>query len=648
MRADHMPGHWPDLSDQDVPAPETTGRLRLLRTAGLLALAVGVLYLTWRIFVTVPGATWWLAWPLVLLEVHSLLTFCLYLHVLWHPGYLRPPPPVIASRLGISVLIPTYNEPPEVLLPTLAAAAALPEPQSVWVLDDGDRRWVREMAAALSVTYRARATHEHAKAGNINAVLPDIPTELIAVLDADHVVRSDFLRNVLGYFDDPRVALVQLPQSFYNTDSFEHMHWPPGRRFAEQDLFYRLLAEARNRWGAAFWCGTNSVVRLSALREVGGVATQSVTEDIHTTVRLHRAGHRTVYHNEVLAQGLAAVNSEQYLNQRLRWGTGAMQVLRADNPLSDPALTWHQRLSYASTLLGWFDSWWTLGFVLLPMMTLFTGALPASAPVTTFLAVFVLAWLSQRVATQLLARGRAPLWPSTVFEFIRMPAGLRATTALLSARPRPFTVTDKGRTDDARRSMPTPRLLVALLVVSVVSSVWYAATLIGFTPVTYPIPWVAHAAALWVGFNAAFVTGALIRIRSPQFGSERRAAVRFRAMGGVALDGNQAEVEDVSLTGLRAITRQPLDLGSVVSVDLSPLTPDPLKAVVRSSRTTGSGAVVGLEFVEMTIRLRARLALHLFQTGLSPTIVPLRPHDTPVDDQRHPEYVSLERMLTAG
>ena len=66
---------------------------------------------------------------------------------------------------------------------------------------------------------------------------------------------------------------------------------------------------------------------MEALRELGGVAHESVTGDIHTTVRIHRRGWRTGYHNEVLAYGLAAEDAEQYQTQRVRWGPGAMQVL---------------------------------------------------------------------------------------------------------------------------------------------------------------------------------------------------------------------------------------------------------------------------------------------------------------------------------
>ena len=619
MESALSPVRWPDVEDQELLRPDSPARRTAVRCISVLAVLVAGGYLIWRTLATVPDASWWLAWPLLVLEAHSLLTFLLYVHVLWEPGSMPPPPRAGAARQSVTVLIPTYNEPAEVLLPTVAAAAALEQAQEVWVLDDGRRPWVRQMAKSLGVRYRTRGDNAHAKAGNINAALADVTTDLVAVLDADHVVRADFLANVLGYFADPAVALVQTPQSFYNTDSFEHVH-SRNRHYCEQDLFYRLLAEARNKWGAAFWCGTNSVVRVSALREVGGVATETVTEDIHTSVRLHRGGWRTVYHNEVLARGLAASNSEQYLSQRLRWGTGAMQLLRVENPLTVAGLTWHQRLSYASTVLGWFDSWRTLGFIVLPMATVLTGGLPAMAPVVPFLTMFLLCWGVQRLAMQLLARGRAPLWQSTVFEFVRMPAAIKATLALVSGKHHPFTVTEKGRTGDVRRNMPMPGLLVGLLLGSAVSALWYVATLLHLTPVAYTVPWVAHASALWMLVNALLLFGALRRIRSTKFGSERRAAVRFPVAGWARVDGVTAEVDDLSITGAALVMPRPLTPGAQVELELTPLLDHPVRAQVCSSRAVPHGHLVGLEFTDMAAAVRGRLVLDLFQTGSAPAL----------------------------
>ena len=271
-----------------------------------------------------------------------------------------------------------------------------------------------------------------------------------------------------------------------------------------------------------------------------------------------------------------------------------------------------------NALLGWFDSRRTLGFILVPMVTLISGGLPASAPVVTFLVLFVSAWIIQRVALQFLARGRAPLWPATVFEFVRLPAGLRATTALASARPRPFQVTHKGRTDDSRRAMPMPWLLVILLVASLCTGLWYAATITGLTPLTYSIPWAAHAAMIWLVFNAAFLGWALYRIRSSRFGSERRAAVRFIATGVVLVDEVVGEVGDISLTGVAVSMPSPVTPGSYVCSELPGLIDESVRGVVRSSVGKPNGHDIGLEFAELAAPLRAQLALQLFQTGFAP------------------------------
>jgi hypothetical protein len=170
--------------DRTIPHRESRVRLRLIRTVAVTALVTGCCYLLWRVAATLPGTSWWLALPLLLLEVHATVTFALHLQVLWAPGTVTAPEPADEPDHSVTVLVPTYNEPAEVLLPTLAAAAALRQAREVWVLDDGARAWVRDMAASLGVVYRSRPVREHAKAGNVNAALSDVSTDLVAVLDA--------------------------------------------------------------------------------------------------------------------------------------------------------------------------------------------------------------------------------------------------------------------------------------------------------------------------------------------------------------------------------------------------------------------------------------------------------------------------------
>jgi cellulose synthase/poly-beta-1,6-N-acetylglucosamine synthase-like glycosyltransferase len=503
------------------------------------AVVIGAAYLIWRLLFTIAWDAWWVSIPLYLLELHAYLGLLLFIPSTWDLDANRPARRVTAPESRVAILLPTYNESVDILLPTIAAAIATRLPHETWVLDDGNRPAVKRLAEELGAIYVARAEHSHAKAGNINHVLPLLDVDFVAILDADHVAEPDLLEKTLGYFDDPDVALVQTPQDFYNVASFEHFG-----PLSEQQLFYRILQPARNRWNAAFWCGTGGIVRLSALRAVGGLATESITEDIHTTIRLHRAGWKTVYHNEPLARGLAAFTAEQYLAQRLRWGTGAMQVLRVDDPLFGPGLTIMQRISYAGTLFGWFDSWRTLGYVLVPLVVIFTGANPLSAPLMVLLPAFLLQFLVQQYALTRLSRGMAkPFW-SIVFDFARLPATLAATLQRFSRQRLKFAVTDKGAdAEGKRRRVPVPGLLFWLALFTVVAVLWGLINLLyPDPPLRYVSNDVVWGAMFWASFNGVFIVAASRRIHARRYASELRETVRFAVALPAHWNGRHATV----------------------------------------------------------------------------------------------------------
>jgi cellulose synthase (UDP-forming) len=573
-----------------LPAAEPARRLLATRFVAVLALVVTAAYLGWRATSTLNLAAWYLALPMLLLEVHAGVGLGLFAFSLWdvdaRPAIRSPDP-----RMSVAVLIPTYNESREVLLPTVAAAVALEPAHETWVLDDGARPWVREMAEAIGARYVARVTHEHAKAGNINHALGIVEADLLAILDADHVAHPDFLLRTLGYFRDPKVAVVQTPQEFYNVTSFEHGSGRTfGERFHEQTLFYRLLEPGKNRWNAAFWCGTNAVVRAKALRAVGGCATETITEDIHTTIRFHRRGWRSVYHNEVLARGLAADDAAQYQLQRNRWGTGAMQVLKIENPLVVPGLRLGQRLAYAATLLGWFHAWRTLGFLILPPAVLLTGEIPIVADGGTFALFFGTTYALQQLALFRLGRGAYRPILSILFELVRMTPNLRATLTLVVPRAPRFVVTPKGRTGDARGRVHAPPPLTAILGLSFVAAAVYALALLGVLPITYRSAWAAVGAFGWLVINAGLVWLAIRRVRSLRFAGERRAGVRFAVDVPGSVDGTSAGVQDVSVGGALLATREPLASRErhLVSFELAAGIVS-LWASVRSMRRAASG-----------------------------------------------------------
>ncbi len=597
----------------------------------LIAIAVSLGYLGWRTLDTLNLNVWWISLPLLLVEFQAFFSLLLFIFSLWDVNYLTPARKVSAFEGEIAVLIPTYNEGIEVLLPTVTAALALKPAHQTWVLDDGDRPEIEAMALSLGAFYLTRPDHSHAKAGNINHALDHIDADFIAVFDADHVASPNFLTNTLGYFDDPKVALVQTPQDFYNQHSFEHItdaaNKPGDHRkrvnqaYHEQALFYRVIQAGKNRWNGAFWCGTNAVIRLSSLKAIGGLATETITEDIHTTIRFHRRGWKTVYHNEVLARGLAAATASQYQLQRYRWGTGAMQVLRKENPLFVSGLTMRQRLAYAATLLGWFEAWRTLFYLLVPPIVLVTGAVPILADPVQFLVAFLLNYFFQQWCMVLLGRGMHKPIYGTIFELVRMTPNIRASLTLFKKGPQRFSVTPKGRTGQRRQPIAPPPILLWVLASSSFAGLIFLLNLTGFLN-TYSNIWTAYGAFFWLIFNSGLVWLAVKRVKSNSFASEVRRSVRFSTDLTASLGGLKVRVQNVSLTGVRLATcLQNAGFGEAfqkeqvhilaTNLDHTNVT---LKVVIKSiiSDSEGKAVFLGCEFLPGQFQERSILSKTLF------------------------------------
>lgn len=300
-------------------------------------------YLVWRLFVTVLPADGtiveiaWI-WAFFVIELFALcdtvILFFTYLRITdrrreadQHERRLRREPAEKLPR--VDVFITSYNEPLDVLEKTIIGALSLDYPNfEVWVLDDGRRIWLRDYCSAKGVGYITRPHNAGAKAGNINHALSKTNGEFFAVFDADFVPQRNFLIRTIGFFDDPKVGIVQVPHTFYNHDPLQTNFSLHKRMPDEQRLFYDSIMPSRDGWDAAFCCGSNSVTRRQALREIGdALPTSSVTEDMLLTLALLRKGFTTRYLCERLAYGLAPESVKAYFIQRQRWARGAIQIM---------------------------------------------------------------------------------------------------------------------------------------------------------------------------------------------------------------------------------------------------------------------------------------------------------------------------------
>lgn len=241
-------------------------RLILVRVIALAVVAFGLTYIAWRWSSTIAWGAWWIAVPLALAETYSLSESILYSLTMWNSKRRPAPPPATPGRT-VDVFITTYNEPLELVMKTALAARNMTYPHRTWILDDGNRTEFRHAAAAAGVGYIVRGEEwdgrpRFAKAGNVNNALSRTDGDFIAILDADQMPEPQFLDRVLGYFEDESVALVQTPQKFWNVGKGD----PLG---SEAELFYGPIQQGKDGWDAAFFCGSNAVLRREALMSLG-------------------------------------------------------------------------------------------------------------------------------------------------------------------------------------------------------------------------------------------------------------------------------------------------------------------------------------------------------------------------------------------
>lgn len=267
-------------------------RQRGTRICVVLTLFLGGNYILWRWLHSMSWSVWWIALPLVLAETYSLTDSFLFGVTMWKMRERGEPPTVMSPEPTVDVLITTYNEPVEMVMTTAVAALAIQHPHKTWILDDGTREDMAAAATAAGVGYLVRSEDwtgraRHAKAGNLNNALLAIDGEFLLILDADQIPAPEILTRTLGYFSDERVALVQTPQWFSNVTESD----PLG---SQAPLFYGPIQQGKDGWNAAFFCGSNALLRRDALMQLGVVG---YVEEVERTVRL---GLRTV--DSVLAK----------------------------------------------------------------------------------------------------------------------------------------------------------------------------------------------------------------------------------------------------------------------------------------------------------------------------------------------------------
>jgi cellulose synthase (UDP-forming) len=599
-----------DGSDQTRLGRFFDGHPRTLRALAVGALLWGLGYLTWRIGWSGAEASPVAFAMLLATEVYGLWA----LGTLTWYSWSRPPaerPPATPGR-GVDVYVCTYDEPLEVVAATLAGCRALTYPHTTYLLDDGRRPEMRELAELAGARYLTRADNSHAKAGNINAALGRTDGELVLMLDADHVPMPDALDAMVGYFDDESVALVQSPHDFFNHDSVQH--YVVGRH--EQSLFYRVVCPGKSRHGAAYWCGSAALLRRRALLDIGGVATETIAEDFHTTIRLQRNGWASRYHDEILVQGLAPHDLDGYLLQRDRWARGNLAVFTLpESPLRARELRPLQRLSYFASLAAYLAPPMRLLLLATLGLVLWTGELPMSVDVAALAALWLPSVSLNLIAGSALARGYMRIGETAHYELLTMEIYTRALRCVARPGRTAFRVTPKQGADSA--GLAAARRLHLVLLAAIVLSAGTALRLLDLAGIG-PLPDLPGIAAVVVPVLGLIELRRVVRTLL-RVGGHRQRRLVYRFEGEAAAEclsesGHVAgRLVDASATGLGLVLDDPLPVGARATavLQLRDAAGNPgevaAQVEVRSCREGEDGHVVGASIIEIDPAARMRL-----------------------------------------
>jgi cellulose synthase (UDP-forming) len=553
---------------QSPPVGNISGRRVLHQVVFLLASIAAFRYLAWRVCCTLNPAALWFFYLFLVAEILGLLETLFFYFTAWHPQHHRPRPPL--KNRTVDIFITTFNEPVDMIRETAVCALNVRYPHKTYILDDGARAEVKVMAAEIGALYIGRTSNEHAKAGNLNHALTKTDGEFIVLLDTDHVPTPNLIEDTLGLFADPKVGIVQTPQDFYNLDSFQHRtDWKQEYSWQQQELFFSVIQPGKDHWNSALFCGSPALARRASLEKVGGFATGTVTEDFHTALRLQAVGDRVVYHNVTVARGLAPQTFNFFAGQWLRWGQGAMQILRQENPLGNPRLTLAQKLSFFSSIYFYWMSYQKVIYLFTPMFALLTGIFPLRAELADFWLYFGPYFILNTLASVLVFRGFRSLLLSEQFSLIKLHVMLK-TLLGLRKQDRAFKVTPKTKGAVAEWREVWPQISILVFSAAAIAAGFYRLqTLDAFRL------WTTILSLFWAFYFMALTWPIVRRALKKR---EDRVAYRFdggldvpvvyQLSGSVESERVQNYARNMNRTGLSLTTTQPITNGSLIEMEI--------------------------------------------------------------------------------
>ncbi len=531
-------------------------------------LGVYLYYLVYRFRYTINPDALFFSLLFFYADVHGFISLSLFAFQLWGQRARKPRPPL--PGLSVDIYIPTYNEDVSIVKKTALGCMNIRYPHKTYILDDGNRPELAQNAAEWGCGYITRKERSHAKAGNLNHALSLTGGDFVVIFDTDCVPQPDFLDKTLGYFHDPKVAFVQTPHNYYNVDSFQfRVNMKRERYWNEQNLFYRLIMPGRDYWNSAFFAGTAAIFRKKPLEDIGGFATGSITEDLHTTICLYSRGWSGVYHNEILSNELAAKDLKNYHVQQLRWAEGNIGMFLKCNPLIIRGLTIPQRICFFSTIFGWLFGFPKCIYLVIPPVAAFTGMNPIRSFDFSFIwrCVFFLCVLV--FGFEFVTRGYGKIIYCECFNttnfFVVIKAAFRSLFGLFGLKSI-FKVTGKGGHESASISDIIPQLIICLFCFA--GAAWGGLTLYyGISAAFMGV----GAVIFWNCVNGFFAVSVIEKVTKPHhkrnnFRFMGTVPVRYSVGEGVGSVHGLGVTKDINEDGISLVTFVPLPIGKKITL----------------------------------------------------------------------------------
>ncbi|MDX1950182.1 MAG: cellulose synthase catalytic subunit [Rickettsiales bacterium] len=402
-----------------------------IRTTAILYLIIYSLYLIWR--VTILNENYIIFSSLYFIaEIMGFILGASIIFSSWKYNHNKPKQ--APEGLSVDVFVPTYKEPLEIIRRTIIAAKNIKYPHQTFLLDDGKRDEVQKLAEELDIIYIRRDDNKNAKAGNLNNGFMHSNAEFIMVLDADHIAMPHALDVTLGFFTEPKVAMVQTPQDYYNIDAFQYINSQKNNAiWHDQSFFYSISQPCRDSFNGASCVGTGVIYRRSALDKIAVIPTDTVTEDIHTSLKLHKAGYKIVNLNESIAYGIAASDLEEYYKTRRRWAHGNLHALALENILLCKELSLKQKISYLTLGIIYLEGWQQLLLFIIPIGALIFGLQPFEISVFNIMIVLLFPIINY-LFLQEIGSGFSRFWVNEIFAMARWPIHLISTIGVFGAK----------------------------------------------------------------------------------------------------------------------------------------------------------------------------------------------------------------------